>query len=153
MVNTIAKNYNIPTALILATWFMEGSCRQTNPDNGNGLFQITSNYYAPGPIDDAQLEQEIVDFIKFSRGKWNWYNNSNNGDHKITITYKNWDIESLESQGALYNSVGSSITAWPLRATNQYYNWGNFSPEWTSSVKDGMITAFIRLLDWELKNR
>lgn len=152
MVNTIAKKYDVPTALVLATWFMESSCRMANPDNGNGLFQITSNYYAPGPIDDAELEKQITDFIMFSRGKWNWYHKSN-PDRQLTITYKKWDIESLESQGALYNSVGSSINAWPLRATNQYYNWGNFSPEWKSSVKDGMITAFVRLLNWELQNR
>lgn len=152
MVNTIAKKYDVPPALILATWFMEASCRQANPDNKNGIFQITSHYYEPGPIDDAELEEQIIDFIEFSRAKWSWYHKSN-PDRQITLTYKKWDLESLETQGALYNSVGSSINAWPLRATNQYYNWGNFSPEWRSSVKDGMITAFVRLLNWELQNR
>lgn len=121
MVNTIAQKYNVPTALILATWFMESSCRMANPDNGDGLFQIVSSQYNPGPIDDAQLEQEIVDFIAFSRKKWDWYHR-NNPDHTINLTYKTWDIESLESQGALYNSVGSSINAWPLKAKNDYYN-------------------------------
>lgn len=152
MVNTIAKKYNVPTALILATWFMEASCRQANPDNGDGIFQITSAHYEPGAIDDAQLEQEIIDFINFSRKKRDWYHKSN-PDRQITLTYKKWDIESLESQGALYNSVGSSINAWPLRATNQYYNRGNFNLEWKSSVKDGLITSFVRLLNWELQNR
>ena len=152
MVNTIAKKHNFPTALILATWFMESSCRMANPDNGDGLFQIVSAHYEPGPINDAQLEQQIVDFIAFSRKKHDWYH-KNNPDRQITLTYKVWDIESPESQGALYNSVGSSINAWPLRATNQYYNWGNFNLEWKSSVKDGMITAFIRLLKWETENR
>lgn len=152
MVNTIAKKHNFPTALILATWFMESSCRMANPDNGDGLFQIVSSHYEPGPISDAQLEQEIIDFIAFSRKKHDWYH-KNNPDRTITLTYKVWDIESLESQGALYNSVGSKITAWPLKATNEYYNRGNFNEEWKSSVKDGLITAFIRLVDWELKNR
>ncbi|MBP6910377.1 hypothetical protein KBC03_02155 [Patescibacteria group bacterium] len=121
MVNTIAKKHNVPTALILATWFMESSCRMANPDNGDGLFQIVSSHYEPGPINDAQLEQEIIDFIMFSRKKWDRYHKSN-PDRRITLTYKKWDLESLESQGALYNSVGSTINAWPLRATNEYYN-------------------------------
>lgn len=152
MVNTLAKKYNVPTALILSTWFMEASCRMANPDNGNGVFQITSNYYEPGPIDSAHLEQEIEDFVNFSRAKWSWYER-NNPERKILLTYKLWDIESIETQGALYNSVGSSINAWPLRATNEYYNWGNFNEEWKSSVKDGLITAFIRLVKWETENR
>lgn len=121
MVNTIAKKYNFPTALILATWFMESSCRMANPENGDGLFQIISSHYEPGPINDAQLEQEIVDFIQFSRKKWDRYHKSN-PDRQITLTYKKRNIESLESQGALYNSVGTKITAWPLKATNEYYN-------------------------------
>jgi len=121
MVNTIAKKHNFPTALILATWFMEGSCRTSNPANGDGPFQIVSSHYTPGPLSDAQLEQAIVDFIAFSRKKHDWYHR-NNPDRKIVLTYKLRDIESLETQGALYNSVGSSINAWPLRATNEYYN-------------------------------
>lgn len=152
MVNTIAKKENFPTALILATWFMESSCRMANPNNGDGLFQILSNHYEPGAVNDAELERQVEDFINFSRHKWAWYHR-NNPDRQIVLTHKLWDIESLESQGALYNSVGSKITAWPLRATNQYYNRWNFNPEWKSSVKDGMITAFIRLLNWELENR
>ncbi len=152
MVNTIAKKHNFPTALILATWFMESSCRMANPDNGDGLFQILSNHYEPGPVTDADLESQIEDFINFSRNKRRWFHR-NNPDRQIVLTHKLWDIESLESQGALYNSVGSKITAWPLRATNEYYNRGNFNLEWKSSVKDGMITAFIRLVKWELENR
>lgn len=152
MVNTLAKKENFPTALILATWFMESSCRMANPDNGDGLFQILSNHYEPGPINDAQLERQIEDFINFSRNKWSWFHR-NNPDRQIVLTYKLWDIESLESQGALYNSVATKITAWPLKATNEYYNRGNFNLEWKSSVKDGLITAFIRLVKWELENR
>jgi hypothetical protein len=97
MVNTLAKKYDVPTALILATWFMEGSCRMTNPDNGDGVFQITSNYYAPGPLDAAHIAQEIEDFVNFSRGKRAWYH-KNNPDHTINLTYNSWDIESIETQ-------------------------------------------------------
>lgn len=152
MVNTLAQKYNVPTALILATWFMESSCRQANPDNGDGVFQIVSHYYEPGPIDDAQLVEEIENFVKFSRGKWSAYEKANPG-RKINLTYRSWDMNSLETQGALYNSVGSSFKVWPLKATNEYYNRGNFNPERASSVKDGLITAFIRLTKWELENR
>ena len=152
MVNTLAQKHNVPTALILATWFMESSCRQANPENGDGVFQIVSQYYEPGPISDADLVEEIENFVKFSRGKWSAYEKANPG-RKINLTYRTRDMESLESQGALYNSVGSSFKARPLKATNDYYNRGNFNPEWASSVKDGLITAFIRLTKWELENR
>ena len=96
MVDTYARQADVPTALILATWFEESSCRQINPDNGQGLFQIVSNYYTPGSIDNATIADEITDFIGFARNKRGWYEKVNN--QFLDISYSHWDMKSIQTQ-------------------------------------------------------
>jgi hypothetical protein len=45
IIDSIAQRENFPTALILATWRKESSCRVVNPENGDGLFQIVAHTY------------------------------------------------------------------------------------------------------------
>jgi hypothetical protein len=50
VVDAIAKRENFPTAIILATWRKESSCRVVNPSNGDGLFQIVAHEYPPTTV-------------------------------------------------------------------------------------------------------
>jgi hypothetical protein len=60
-VDAVAKRENFPTALILATWRKESSCRVVNPGNGDGLFQIVAHHYEPSSV--YQLKNLIWSWV------------------------------------------------------------------------------------------
>jgi hypothetical protein len=155
LIYKIAKRENIPSALIIATWYMETACNTHNPNNGDWAFQIVSSYYPPSDnITDSQFEQQIMDFIKFSRNKWNWYDK-----HKLTfskfqrfdgisinLTFDDWDIESIRTHAILYNWLYD----FALPMTSLYTN-GNLTPNHVY-VKDWFLTIFLKFLEWEINN-
>ena len=47
LVDSFAKSVDLPTSLVIATWWRERSCLLDNPTNGDGVFQILNNYYIP----------------------------------------------------------------------------------------------------------
>lgn len=111
------KRYNFPTALIIANWWIETNCNMSNPQNWYGLFQISSNYYAPWNVWTIELQDQIVDFINFSKKKWDYFNNNKYHNYKdrfwkedINITYNNYSLRDIRLHGILYNWVSNDTT-------------------------------------------
>ncbi|UFX83109.1 hypothetical protein [Candidatus Absconditicoccus praedator] len=151
-VDQIAKERNFPTAFIVATWFRESNCRMENPENGDGPFQILSIDYTPGEITKNELEEKINDFIDFSKSKQRYYQTNpmlreHYGERELTVEYDNYDLRSLRLQAVLYNGLTSNNTP-----TKSYYANGNLNEDFEDSIRDGVITMFLKLIKWEAEN-
>lgn len=152
-VDTIAKDEDFPTPLILAVWWIETNCNMYNPANGWWLFQITSQYFEPGNVGYIELESQIRNFIAFSRNKWNYFNTntyhnykSRFGGENIDIHYNSYTLRDLRLHSILYNWVSSTTTLeW-----NTFAN-ANLNPG-VSGRSDGVVTRFLKVLNWEIQN-
>jgi hypothetical protein len=142
-IDAVAKEYDFPTAVIIATWFKEHTCKFSNPSNGRWNFQITSHSYPPGDITWENFENQIINFIYFSKAKWEWYDTFQKyGPEPVKLSYDKIDLTSLRKQAILYNWV-----VWTLE-DNAYANQNFWSP---SSGRDGIVAMSIRALWWQLK--
>lgn len=148
-VDAIAKDEDFPTALILATWGIETNCNMYNPANGWGLFQITSQYRAPGEVGLIELEEQVRNFIAFSRNKWNYFNTNTYHNYKqrfweenINLYYDYYTIRDLRIHAILYNGVSSTTTL----EGNTFAN-GNLNPN-VITASDGVVTRFLKILNW-----
>lgn len=146
-IDAIAKEYDFPTWLILATWHREHSCYFKNPDNGRWNFQIITNEYPPGEITRSDFRGQIIDFIKFSRWKRWWYDNIQVfGPEPVELSYDSFNLASIRKQAILYNGVYPDV-----RLDNSRYANENFTQaRWW---RDGVVAAFIKVLWRELENR
>lgn len=140
-IDAVAREYDFPPELIIATWYREHTCIFKNPSNGRGNFQITSNRYEPGPISRTQFQKQIVDFINFSKKKWDYYDAIQVfGPEPVAITYDSYDLTSIRKQSILYNGI-----VWELETNvyaNQNFNW--VSVWW----RDGIVAHVLKVLKW-----
>ncbi len=109
-IDAVAKRYDFPTSLIIATWFREHTCIFENPANTRGNFQITSHRYPAGSISWSDFENQIINFITFSQGKWEYYDNVQTyGPAPITLSYDTIDLASLRKHAIFYNGITSTL--------------------------------------------
>ena len=146
LVDHTARAMGIPPMFVLATWYIESTCRMYNPTNGDGIFQIINNHYIPGDIDIATLADELIDFETFIKRKFDWYNTTQNP--VINYGYNSYNINTLQTFAALYNGLSGPLSAYPLWLWNPYYFFGNYSPEYDAK-KDGRLVLFMKLLRME----
>jgi hypothetical protein len=141
-IDAIAKEHDFPTALIIATRYREHTCKFSNPTNGWGNFQITSHYYPAGDITWAKFENQIINFIVFSRAKWDYYDDVQTyGDAPIALSYDTIDLTSLRKHAIFYNGISGELD------TNTYANQ-NFAR--AADGRDGIVAMTIRALGWQL---
>lgn len=139
-IDQIAKEYDFPTALIIATRWREHTCIFSNPDNTWGNFQIISDYYAPGDITRDQFKQQIIDFINFSRAKRAWYDKIQVfGPEPVVLSYDRIDLLSLRKQAILYNGIAQGTTP----ETNMYANQNFGSPD---NGRDGVVAMTLKAI-------
>lgn len=142
-VDEIAREYDFPVELIIAIWYREHTCKFFNPGNGWGNFQITSNYYAPGEITRAEFRSQVIDFIEFSRWKWEYYDLTQNfWPEPISLSYNEFDLTSIRKHSIYYNGIVGELE------TNKYTNT-NFNGVGVGGT-DGIVTYFLKVLEWEL---
>ncbi len=165
-VDKVARENNFPTALILATWYREHSCLMTSPSNWQWAFQIVSQRYEPWEISKDDLEEKIINFIEFSKAKWdyweqikyNWSLPERFWTDPINISYDDFTLRDVRLQSILYNWM----TQWSTLEVNRYTNT-NMSEEINQKLKainpntntnrDWVATMFIKLLNWEIENK
>lgn len=156
LVDHTARTMWIPPVFVLATWYIESTCRMFNPANGDGIFQIIDNYYAPGSIDIPSLASQLYDFEMIVRRKFNHYYYKNS----LIYGYNTYHIDTLQSFAALYNGGAIGQGGFPLPLWNKYYFFGNYSPEYDATKderakkhgrakKDGRLVLFMKLLRME----
>jgi len=142
-IDEVAKEYDFPTAVIVATWYREHTCKFSNPSNGWGNFQITSHSYPPGEITWADFENQIINFIYFSRAKREWYDTFQKyGREPVKLAYDEIDLTSLRKHAILYNWVVGTLT------DNIYANQNFWTP---SDGRDGIVVMTLRALGWQLE--
>ncbi len=56
---------NVPWQMIAVIHLRETGLSMTNPGNGQGLFQITSQHYPPGPVTPAEFLAEATAAAQF----------------------------------------------------------------------------------------
>lgn len=149
-IDSIAKENNFPTELIIAMWKKEHNCHLDNPANGWWAFQIISRYYNPGQISLEEFKAEIIDFINFSKNKIAYYN-KDSGKFKaifwadnIVLTYDNFSIRDLRLYALLYNWIRKTANLETFTFAN-----GNLNSSLKSN-SDWIVTSFIKVLKWEL---
>ncbi len=143
-IDLVAKQYDFPVELIIATWFREHTCKFKNPGNGRWNFQIITEYYPPGDISRAQFEAQIIDFIKFSEGKWKYYDLTQKfGPDPIELSYNDFDLASIRKQAIYYNWI-----VWTMEK-NVYanQNFNGISVGWA----DWIVAAFLKTLKYGLE--
>lgn len=144
-IDEIAREYDFPVELIIATWYREHTCKFYNPGNGWGNFQITSNYYAPGDITRTEFRSQVIDFIEFSQWKREYYDLTQNfWPEPISLSYDHFDLASIRKHSIYYNGIVGEL------ATNKYTNT-NFNWVWVGGT-DGIVTYFLKVLRRELSN-
>lgn len=149
-IDQIGKELNFPTALIIAMWWKESNCWLYNPANGWWPFQITSSYHNPWDISLDELKTDIIEFINFSKNKWNYFNTNTYVNYKqrfwgenLAITYDNYTLRELQIHSILYNWVSSTTTlTWNSFANNNL----NSNVTWAS---DWVVTRFLKILNWK----
>lgn len=146
IVDDYARQIKVPTAFILATWFIETSCRMENPANRDGLFQIINNDYEPGPITVADLSVQLQHFGAFLQRKWNRYNSKQPAP--IQLSHNSFNLNTLQTFGALYNGLAWDFTAYPLDMWNPYYFYGNYNADFANK-RDGRLVTFMKILKRE----
>lgn len=141
-IDEIAKEYDFPTALIVATWWREHTCKFENPANGRGNFQITSHYYSAGEIDRDDFENQVINFIVFSKAKWDYYDDVQTfGEEPIALSYDTLDLTSLRKHAIFYNGIRGELD------TNIYANQNFARP---ADGRDGIVAMTLRALWWQL---
>lgn len=144
-IDAIAKEYNFPTSLIIATWFKEHTCIFKNPWNGRWNFQIISHTYPAGAITWDQFRQQVVNFIEFSWDKWNYYDSIQRfGPEPIRLTYTEMDLTSLRKHAIMYNGISANSTLeW-----NSYANQNFDGPvQW----RDGIVAMTLRAIRYGIE--
>ncbi len=143
-IDVIAREYDFPVELIIATWFREHTCKFKNPSNGRGNFQIITRHYQPWPITRAQFEQQVIDFIKFSEGKRKFYDQTQNfWPLPIELSYGSFDLLSIRKHAIYYNGIVS--TPEQNVYANQNFNWIRV---WWA---DGIVATFLKVLKYGLE--
>lgn len=146
LVDHTARQMGLPPIFVLATRYIESSCRMYNPANGDGIFQIINNEYLPWDIDISSLSNQLYDFEIFIERKFAWYNTKQ--DPAIIYGYNTYNIDTLQSFAALYNGISWPLSAYPLGLVNPYYFFGNYSQAYDAK-KDGWLVLFMKLLRME----
>lgn len=146
LVDHTARMLNIPPSFVMATRYVESSCRMYNPTNGDWIFQIINNHYEPGDIDFAWLAWQLYDFEIFIERKFDWYNSRQ--PEPIIYWYNTYNIDTLQSFAALYNGVSGPLSAYPLALVNPYYFFGNYNTSYKSR-RDWWLVFFMKILQME----
>lgn len=147
-IDKIAKDMNFPTPLIIATWWMETTCKSYNPSNSHGIFQIQSYDYWTWEFGEEDFQRQIKDFINFSKNKRKRQNNSHVAwENDIDITYKDYSIKDLRLHWYLYNWIYDRTSP----STSMYNNW-NLNSKFENN-KDWLITVFLKVINRELENK
>ena len=146
MFDDVAWSENVPTSLVIATWKMEAGCGFYYPNNGDGPFQMLYKNHT-GVMTTSKMVNEIQDFARFSRNKWDWYRRSNGtGATPIMLTYTGWNLTGVVYQGALYNGLSGASIRGDIQPANPHYVWGRYGNAFSGSSKDGLLVNILKVI-------
>ena len=97
--------FDLPPSLVMATWLMESGCSRYRPNNGDGIFQITSKDYGTGKMNTGYRIWMVYDFNDFLRAKFLRYQKTNNLPQVLDMNYSYISYTGAVEFGALYNGL------------------------------------------------
>lgn len=150
-IDNISFAYDFPTALTIATRYRESTCGYYLPSNNRWPFQITSKNYWNWEISEEIFTQTVTDFIVFTKSKYKNYEKVNSWE-KIKISYSDFDLTGLVRHWSLYNWLSGYTIYWNIVPLNPRYVFDNYGINFSWATKDGIISKFLKILDWEVKN-
>ncbi|GHW02628.1 hypothetical protein AGMMS50249_4140 [candidate division SR1 bacterium] len=154
MIDNLSFANDFPTALSMAMRWRESTCGFVLPKNGDGPFQIVTKDYGTGEMTTQIFSQTLQDFFDFSKNKIQRYNNANSADGlAISLAYTGASLVDLLRFSALYNGLSGSTVYGDIQpAQPKYFREGYSNSIWTGEVKkDGILSTYIKALQWELK--
>ena len=147
----IAFTHDYPTAVLIATWYRETNCGYYLPRNGDGPFQIVSKDYGTGEIDEATFVQSVLDFIEFSKNKYDRYEGANNANgHIVELSYTGITFTGIVRHGALYNGLSGYTAYGDAQPLNPHYVWDNYGEEYSGALRFGLFPQTLKIMEWEL---
>jgi len=150
----IAFSYDFSTALLVATRYVESSCGYYLPQNTWWPFQIISKNYWTWEISEEIFVQSVIDFIEFSKNKYNWYEERNKEDNlKINVDYKNLELSWIIRHWALYNWLSWYTVYGDILPLNPNYVFNNFGENFSGAKKNWLMAEFINILEREIINK
>lgn len=150
LVDSIAKQNDFPTELIIAIWSKEYNCQLSNPTNWHGPYQIFSYYYNPWELSQEDFLVETQDFIDFAKEKIDYFNSNKDYEirfwKKISLSYNNYNENDIKLFSILYNWIRNNTDL----ETNLYTNW-NLNNNLKNS-SDWIFVILLKVLIWKNKN-
>lgn len=152
LLDDLSFAHDIPTALTIAVWHRESSCRYYLPKNKNGPFQITSKDYGDGEITREIFVQSVEDFLNFAKHKINRYNERNAKDNlSIDLSYDQRDYTALYRFAALYNGLSGATVYGEIAPAAPKYFFENYAGEFEEGVRNGLFPQFLKVIEWEIQ--
>lgn len=142
----ISFAYDFPTALTIATWYRESTCAYYLPSNGDGPFQIVKEDYGTWEINEKVFIDTIVDFMEFTKDKFDRYE----WDLSGSLSYTEFDLAGIHNFAALYN--------WGTKSGNiiipnaPEYLLDGYGEQYSDSTRYGILPKFLKVLQRELEN-
>ncbi len=140
----ISFAYNFPTAITIAAWYRESTCAYFLPSNREGPFQIVGKDYGTGEISHNVFIETVVDFMEFTRGKFNRYLTQLTG----SLTYTGFDLVWISNFAGLYNGWTRSGNIIVPNAPRYLYD--GYWEQYSGATRYGIFPQFIKALEWEL---
>lgn len=153
----ISFAYNYPTALLIASRYRETNCGYYLPSNGDGPFQILNEDYGTGEITEDIFVQSVIDYIEFSRNKYERYERANKADedpkYKFKLSYTGVDYTGIVRHWALYNGLSGYTVYGDAKPMKPSYVFDGYEWEFADSLRFGILPKTIKILDRELANK
>jgi len=140
----ISFAHNFPTALTMAVWYRETTCAYFLPSNGDGPFQILDKDYGTGEITSEIFIDTVVDFMEFTRWKFDRYLTQ----LTWSLTYTGFDITWISNFAGLYNWWTRSGDVIVPNAPNYLYD--GYGSEYSGAARYGILPQFLKALEREL---
>lgn len=142
----ISFAYNFPTPLTIAAWYRESTCAYYLPSNWDGPFQIVAKDYGTWQITQDVFIDSVVDFMEFTRGKFDRYLTQ----LTWSLTYTGYDMTWISNFAALYNGWTKSGNIIVPNRTDYLLDW--YGQDFSGATRYGIFPQFIKALERELAN-
>ncbi len=140
----ISFAHNFPTAITIAAWYRESTCAYFLPSNKEWPFQIVGKDYGTWTITQDIFIQTVVDFMEFTRGKFNRYLTQ----LTWTLTYTGFDMTWISNFAGLYNGWTKSGNV--IMPNNPRYLYDGYGDQYSGATRYGIFPQFIKALEREL---
>lgn len=146
--------YNQPTALTIATWYRETTCRRYLPGNGDGPFQILNEDYGTGELTQEIFKESVKDYLEFNQRKFDRFEKANaKSGLTIDLSYTGFTLTGIVRHGALYNSLSGKTVYGDIQPMRPWYVFDGYGEAFSGAKRYGTLPKFVQSLQRETQQR